>query len=289
MPDVGASRRTWCTACGRQRSTPASVNEGLSGGHGAEPGGRNRRYSMMRPGELPNGAPFIYYIRALRRWLLERRVELLYHHRCQRRAGGGRRQLRRAAAATLSSRARRADNDTDTDSGVSALTAVLDTRTAHASAFTLNADGSFTYTPHAGSRSGNELFFYYAKDVTPLSSRNVAATVTLTVNEAPERPVHRDHLAAQDAGAAGQRRACQLEAQRRAGELRSLAEHAAEDGERVQRCAPAGLDASPPRQRERRRRCTTRRLAQRGTAASDLCRAGTSSTGIPRQPGRSRS
>jgi VCBS repeat-containing protein len=71
-------------------------------------------------------------------------------------------------------------NDTDVDSDASTLTAVLAAPPSHGS-LVLNADGSFTYTPAAGF-AGSDSFAYYAKDVTPLSSANVAATVTLTVS-----------------------------------------------------------------------------------------------------------
>jgi hypothetical protein len=73
-------------------------------------------------------------------------------------------------------------NDTDTDSPLASLTAVLATGPTHAAAFTLNADGSFTYTSAAGF-VGTETFTYYAKDVTPISARNVAVTVTIAVNQ----------------------------------------------------------------------------------------------------------
>jgi len=86
-----------------------------------------------------------------------------------------------AAGATLSVAARGVlANDTDTDSLLTSLTAVVVTGPAHASAFTLNADGSFTYTPAAG-YVGSDTFTYVAKDVSPVSSRNVPATVTIVV------------------------------------------------------------------------------------------------------------
>jgi hypothetical protein len=71
-------------------------------------------------------------------------------------------------------------NDTDTDSA--SLTAVIDTPPSNAAAFTLNPDGSFSYTPNA-SFVGTDSFTYKAKDVTPISARNVSATVTITVNQ----------------------------------------------------------------------------------------------------------
>jgi hypothetical protein len=87
-----------------------------------------------------------------------------------------------AAGATLAVPSRGVlTNDTDTDSLVASLTAVLVTGPASAASFTLNADGSFTYTPAAGF-SGTDSFTYVAKDVTPVSSRNVPATVTISVS-----------------------------------------------------------------------------------------------------------
>ena len=72
-------------------------------------------------------------------------------------------------------------NDTDDDSDVSTLTAVLATPPSHGT-LVLNANGSFTYTP-AKNFTGTDTFKYYALDVTPLSSANVAATVTITVTK----------------------------------------------------------------------------------------------------------
>jgi VCBS repeat-containing protein len=69
-------------------------------------------------------------------------------------------------------------NDTDVDSPT--LTAVLVSRPAHGS-LTLNADGSFTYTP-AAAYSGPDSFTYKASDGTLTSA---VATVSLTVTPAP--------------------------------------------------------------------------------------------------------
>jgi hypothetical protein len=74
-------------------------------------------------------------------------------------------------------------NDTDTESDP--LTAVLVTGPTHASSFTLNADGSFGYTPNANYH-GPDSFTYKANDGTADSN---VATVDLTVtaqNDAPE-------------------------------------------------------------------------------------------------------
>jgi Cadherin-like domain len=46
----------------------------------------------------------------------------------------------------------------------------------------LNANGAFIYTP-AKNFIGTDTFSYYTLDVTPLSSANVAATVTITVTK----------------------------------------------------------------------------------------------------------
>jgi VCBS repeat-containing protein len=54
-------------------------------------------------------------------------------------------------------------NDTDADSGTASLRAVLDAGPTHATAFTLNADGSFTYTPSAAF-SGTDTFSYKANN-----------------------------------------------------------------------------------------------------------------------------
>ena len=69
-------------------------------------------------------------------------------------------------------------NDTDGDGDT--LTATGATQPAHG-AVTLNANGSFTYTPDAGF-SGSDTFTYTADDGTAASA---AATVTITVVEAP--------------------------------------------------------------------------------------------------------
>jgi VCBS repeat-containing protein len=66
-------------------------------------------------------------------------------------------------------------NDSDPDHD--ALSAVLDTPPSHASAFTLNSDGSFNYT-HDGSNTLSDTFKYRATDnIIPSSP----ATVTITV------------------------------------------------------------------------------------------------------------
>ncbi len=71
------------------------------------------------------------------------------------------------------------DNDIDGDS----LTALLDTGPAHG-ALSLNADGSFTYTPTAGF-DGADSFTYHAND--GVSGSNIA-TVTINVTTAASTP-----------------------------------------------------------------------------------------------------
>jgi len=75
-------------------------------------------------------------------------------------------------------------NDTDTDSPLLSLTAVLVTGPAPANtvSFNLNADGSFTFRS-TNSFKGLITFTYVAKDVTPLSSRNIPTTVTINVGK----------------------------------------------------------------------------------------------------------
>ena len=64
------------------------------------------------------------------------------------------------------------------------MTAVLVTGPANASSFTLNADGSFTYTPNAN-WNGTDSFTYTANDGA-LDSNVVTVSITVTaVNDAP--------------------------------------------------------------------------------------------------------
>jgi VCBS repeat-containing protein len=77
-------------------------------------------------------------------------------------------------------------NDTDIDSDP--LHAVLVSGPSHAapSGFTLNADGSFSYTP-AADYNGSDSFTYKANDGTADSN---VATVTLTINAVNDAPVN---------------------------------------------------------------------------------------------------
>ena len=73
-------------------------------------------------------------------------------------------------------------NDTDADGD--ALTAVLIAGPAHGT-LTLNADGSFTYTPAAG-YNGTDSFTYRASDGAPTQRRHGRLTV-----DAGQRPARR--------------------------------------------------------------------------------------------------
>ena len=73
-------------------------------------------------------------------------------------------------------------NDTDTEGG--ALTAMLDAGPSNGT-LTLNADGTFTYTP-AANYNGSDSFTYHANDGTGNSN---IATVTITINTINDMPV----------------------------------------------------------------------------------------------------
>src|SRR5262249_59386835 len=74
-------------------------------------------------------------------------------------------------------------NDTDPDSAT--IHAVLVSGPAHASSFTLNANGSFKYV-HDGSETTTDAFTYKANDGSLDSN---VATVTITVNPVNDAPV----------------------------------------------------------------------------------------------------
>jgi len=84
-------------------------------------------------------------------------------------------------------------NDTDADPG-DTLTAVLVSGPANASSFTLNADGSFNYTPNAN-YAGSDSFTYRANDGVADSS---VATVTITVNSVNDAPAGADNAVTTD-------------------------------------------------------------------------------------------
>jgi len=83
-------------------------------------------------------------------------------------------------------------NDTDPDSDP--LTAVLDSGPSNAASFTLNANGSFDYTP-ASDFNGTDSFSYRASDG---QANSAAATVTLTVNAVNDAPIVQDDAATTD-------------------------------------------------------------------------------------------
>ena len=88
----------------------------------------------------------------------------------------------------------------DTDAELNTLTAVLDTGPANAVSFTLNANGSFAYTPTPNFH-GTTTFTYHANDGTANSN---TATVTITVNavnDAPSFTKGADQTVDEDAGA----------------------------------------------------------------------------------------
>jgi VCBS repeat-containing protein len=87
-------------------------------------------------------------------------------------------------------------NDTDSDGGP--LTAQLEAGPAHGD-LTLNADGSFTYTP-AANYSGSDSFTYRAVD--NLNAQSGVATVTLTVDPANDAPTAADDAYSTTQGAA---------------------------------------------------------------------------------------
>ncbi|HZN15155.1 MAG TPA: tandem-95 repeat protein [Acidimicrobiales bacterium] len=69
-------------------------------------------------------------------------------------------------------------NDTDQDAGAT-RTAVLDTGPANATTFTLNADGSFSYT--TAQTTGSDTFTYHAVDNAGASSAVVLVTLNLNI------------------------------------------------------------------------------------------------------------
>ena len=75
-------------------------------------------------------------------------------------------------------------NDSDPDAG-DTLTAVLVSGPTHAASFTLDANGSFSYTP-APNYNGPDSFTYNANDGT--ANSNVSATVSITVNAVNDPP-----------------------------------------------------------------------------------------------------
>ncbi len=75
-------------------------------------------------------------------------------------------------------------NDTDVDTPLASLTAILVSGPANALSFTLNSDGSFNYTPNTNF-NGPDTFTYKANDGSLDSN---VATVTITVNAINDPP-----------------------------------------------------------------------------------------------------
>ena len=75
----------------------------------------------------------------------------------------------------------------DTDPEDDPLTAVLNTGPTNASAFTLNPDGTFSYTPNADF-FGTDTFTYHANDGNATNADSNVATVTITVNAVNDAP-----------------------------------------------------------------------------------------------------
>ena len=93
-------------------------------------------------------------------------------------------------------------NDSDVHGG--AITAVLDVGPANAASFTLNADGSFTYTPN-GDFYGPDSFTYHAFDGTAAGN---TVTVNLTVTEVNDTPTATDDPLASIAEDSGRAPSC---------------------------------------------------------------------------------
>ena len=91
------------------------------------------------------------------------------------------------------------DNDTDIDTPHANLTATLITWPQHASAITVNSDGTFSYT-HDGSETTNDSFTYQVCDndaTTPLCD---TGTVNININPVNDAPVANDDAASVSEG-----------------------------------------------------------------------------------------
>ncbi len=73
-------------------------------------------------------------------------------------------------------------NDSDIDTG-DTLTAILDTPPALAASFTVNPNGSFTYT-HNNSGAGNDSFSYHARDSHNAVSNTIVVSITIQTGPA---------------------------------------------------------------------------------------------------------
>ena len=77
------------------------------------------------------------------------------------------------------------DNDTDVDTPNDAISAALITGPANATAFTLNSDGTFSYT-HNGSETTSDSFTYTAIDAIGHSSTATVLITVVPINDPPE-------------------------------------------------------------------------------------------------------
>ena len=91
--------------------------------------------------------------------------------------------VKEGIALTVNAAAGVLTNDTDIDTAHNLLTAVADVLPTHGT-LTLNPDGSFTYTPNAGTYVGPDSFTYHANDGT--SDSNIATvSIYIYLNHAP--------------------------------------------------------------------------------------------------------
>ena len=152
-PTTPTSTATRSRAVARHRSPPTARSRSTPTAR--SPTRRTPNYQRHRHLHLP---------RQRRHRRLRHRHRHDHGHRRQRRAGRGQRQLhdRRRHARSPSPPPGVLANDTDVDGD--ALTASLVTQPAHGT-LSLNADGSFTYTPDAN-YNGADTFTYAANDGT---------------------------------------------------------------------------------------------------------------------------
>jgi hypothetical protein len=144
------------------------------------PLGTTAATTLVDSEELPHGAPFIYWSRAT---FEDTSASGISNYAMVTAVNDA--PIAAADAYTVNAGATLAvaapgllGNDTDADSP--SFTAVL-TQAPVNGTLVLSQDGSFSYTPAAGF-SGEDSFWYAARDVTPLSARNAPVKVTITVN-----------------------------------------------------------------------------------------------------------
>ncbi len=75
-------------------------------------------------------------------------------------------------------------NDTDADTGQTLTAIQVSANPAHASSFTFNADGSFSYTPVTGF-AGTDTFTYHARDNSGDTATQDSNIATVTINVCP--------------------------------------------------------------------------------------------------------